>query len=96
MPETRTAPRAAAKQRGTVVINRSEVPCTIRDLSVHGARLSFHNPTILPRQFRLQFDKHDQRVTVVWQAGRLAGVKFQTPIGRLTAPKKRGWLWSRK
>ena len=50
----------------------------------------------LVRGTRLQFDKHDQRVTVVWQAGRLAGVKFQTPIGRLTAPKRRGWLWSRK
>jgi hypothetical protein len=98
MAESRTAPRVAAKTRGTAIISgRTEIDCAIRDLSAHGARLSFLNPTILPRQFQLRFDDHDQRVTVVWQAGRLAGVKFQTPIRHARATKKKGiWPFSRR
>lgn len=97
MPEARRAPRHAAKQRGSAVVSgRAEIPCVIRDLSATGARLSFSNPTILPRTFRLEFDGQDQRVTVVWQRGLMAGVKFQTPIGVVSTQKKRGWLWSRK
>jgi len=98
MPELRIAPRVTSKRRGTAhIAGRTGLDCTVRDVSVHGARLSFHNPTILPRQFRLQFDEHDQRVTVVWQAGVLAGVRFQTPIKQFAqARRKRGWLWSRK
>jgi PilZ domain-containing protein len=98
MAESRTAQRVAAKNRGTAIISgRTEIDCMIRDLSAHGARLSFLNPTILPRQFQLRFDDHDQRVTVVWQAGRLAGVKFQTPIRHARATKKKGlWPFSRR
>jgi hypothetical protein len=98
MAEARTAPRATAKNRGTAIISgRTEIDCMIRDLSSHGARLSFLNPTILPRQFQLRFDDHDQRVTVVWQKGRLAGVKFQSPIRRPGAAQKKGiWPFSRR
>ena len=97
MPELRHAPRAPARQSGKVLIpGRPELPCTIRDLSALGARLNFMNPTILPRSFRLLFDGEDQKVTVVWQAGMLAGVRFQTPIRHLPPPKKRIWPWSRK
>jgi hypothetical protein len=81
---------------GRVVIpGRPEIAVTIRDLSSLGARLSFMNPTILPRSFRLLFDDQDQKVTVIWQAGVLAGVRFQTPVRHLAAPKKRKWPWSR-
>ena len=94
MAESRTAPRITAKNRGTAIISgRAEIDCQIRDLSAHGARLSFLNPTILPRQFQLQFDGHDRRVTVIWQAGRLAGVKFQTPIKQAGLAKKKSGLW---
>jgi PilZ domain len=98
MAESRTAPRVAAKNRGTAIISgRTEIDCTIRDLSSHGARLSFLNPTILPRQFQLRFEDHNERVTVIWQKGRLAGVKFQTPIRRAgLAPKKGIWPFSRR
>jgi PilZ domain len=96
MAEARNAPRAPAKQQGKAVISgRSEVKCTIRDLSALGARLSFMNPTFLPRQFRLQFDEQDQKVTVVWQAGVLAGVRFQQPLRHLPVQKKKAWFWSR-
>jgi hypothetical protein len=98
MAEARTAPRATAKNRGTAIISgRTEIDCMIRDLSSHGARLSFLNPTILPRQFQLRFDDQDQRVTVIWQKGRLAGVKFQSPIRRPGAAQKKGiWPFSRR
>jgi hypothetical protein len=97
MPESRTAPRIAARQRGKAVIggSRGELDCTIRDLSATGARISFMNPTFLPRQFRLQFDDQDQKVTVMWQAGVLAGVRFQTPLRHLAQRKKKVWPWSR-
>jgi hypothetical protein len=72
-----------------------EVTCTIRDLSATGARLSFSHPTFLPRTFRLLFDEQDQRVTVRWQAGVMAGVRFQTPLRHLAPKKKRRWPWSR-
>jgi hypothetical protein len=98
MAEARTAPRTTAKNRGTAIISgRTEIDCMIRDLSSHGARLSFLNPTILPRQFQLRFDDQDQRVTVIWQKGRLAGVKFQSPIRRPGAAQKKGiWPFSRR
>jgi PilZ domain len=97
MAEKRKAPRAPAKQRGKALISgRSELSCTIRDLSPFGARISFMHPAFLPRTFRLVFDEQDQKVTVVWQAGVMAGVRFQTPLGRVAAPKKKGWLWARR
>ena len=79
----RTARRRQACKARPIISGRPEIACTIRDLSATGARLSFRNPTILPRPFTLRFDEEDQRVTVVWQAGCLAGVSFQTPIRRL-------------
>jgi hypothetical protein len=99
MAEARRAARSPARQRGRVVISgRPEIPCTIKDLSSLGARLSFMNPTILPRNFRLLFEDQDQKVRVIWQAGLLAGVRFQAPIRALagSAPAKRGWPWSKK
>ena len=98
MRESRTAPRSTAKKLGTAAIGgRAEIDCIIRDISPIGARLSFPHPTILPRAFRLKFDGQDQKVTVIWQAGLLAGVRFQTPIKAFTpVSRKRGWLWSRK
>ena len=81
MREIRNAPRVAAKHMGIVRIpGRADITCTLRDLSNTGAQLSFSNPVILPRTFNLNFDRQEMRVSVVWQSGRLAGVKFQTPL----------------
>jgi hypothetical protein len=97
MPEARNAPRIVAKQQGIVHINgRPEIACTVRNLSNTGAQLNFSNPTILPRAFHLKFDGSEQRVTVIWQSGRLAGVRFQTPLrGIGAAAKRKMWPWSR-
>ena len=96
MNELRSAPRAAARMSGRVAIpGRPEIAVTIRDLSALGARLGFNHPIILPRVFRLLFDSEDHKVTVMWQAGVLAGVRFHNPVRTVVAPKKKKWPWSR-
>lgn len=90
MREDRKSPRAASKLEGKAVLSgRSDVPCRIRDLSATGARLSFRNPIILPRQFSLRFGEETHRATVVWQAGLFAGVRFQSPTRAYTPPPKK-------
>jgi len=96
MPELRRAPRVASKQRCMIRIpGRPDITCTIRNLSNTGAMLNFANPTILPRAFSLQFDGTEQRASVIWQSGRIAGVRFQTVLRGVVAPQKKKWPWSR-
>jgi hypothetical protein len=93
MQEDRNAPRTATKTQGTAILgDQRRLDCAIRDLSATGAKLSFRQPTFLPKTFRLSFDSEDQRVSVVWQRGLHAGVRFQTPIRRVTPPKKKKGL----
>jgi len=97
MAEARKAPRSSTRQRGKVLLNgRTDVTCTIRDMSTLGARLNFTAPIFLPRSFQLQGEDFDQKVTVIWQAGVMAGVRFATPVRGLPATAKRRWPWSRK
>jgi hypothetical protein len=97
MREARRATRVAARHQGIVrVTGRPETGCSIRNISNFGASLTFPHPTILPRTFDLSFSGQAQRVTLVWQSGRLAGVKFQTPMAGLSGPeKRRTWPWSK-
>lgn len=90
MRDNRQAPRSTSKQTAVAQLgDRSEVDCAIRDLSVTGARLSFRHPIFLPRSFRLKFEGQDERVSVVWQRGLHAGVRFQSRIRMAAAPKKK-------
>jgi hypothetical protein len=92
MAESRNAPRATTKHQGKVVVGgRTDIECQIKDLSSTGAKISFSNPTFLPKVFTLKFDGEEHRVTVKWQRGLQAGVRFQTPI-RSPVQKKRGLL----
>jgi hypothetical protein len=75
---------------------RPDMMCVIQNLSNTGAMLNFPNPTILPRVFSMKFDGVELRATVMWQSGRLAGVRFQTPLKGIGAQEKRKWLWSRR
>ena len=96
MAEARNAPRVAARHQGIVhIVGKPELTCTVRNVSNTGAQLNFPHPTILPRVFQLKFDGEEQRVSVVWQSGRLAGVRFQTPLRGIGAAKKKLWPWSR-
>jgi hypothetical protein len=92
MVEKRRSTRQARQIPGKAVLaGRAELECTIRDLNVTGARLNFRQPTFLPRTFRLRFGDEDQQVTIVWQRGPQAGVRFQNPI-RLHEPRARRLL----
>jgi hypothetical protein len=96
MAEHRAAPRRATKEAGQAIISgRAAVDCVIRDISSTGARISFRQPTFLPRTFNLRLkEEGDQKVTVMWQGGLLAGVRFQNPLRTRQPPKKRslfGW-----
>ena len=95
MAEHRSAPRSATRETGKAIISgRAEVECTIRDISSTGARISFRQPTFLPRTFNLRLAAEgDQKVTVMWQGGVLAGVRFQNPL-RTRAPAKRRSIFS--
>ena len=93
MREDRNAPRAATRTQGTAILgDKTRLDCAIRDLSATGAKLSFRHPAFLPKTFRLSFDSEEQRVNVVWQRGLNAGVRFQTPIRRVSSAKKKGVL----
>jgi hypothetical protein len=97
MPELRRAPRVSAKQQCFVrITGKPDINCTIRNLSNSGAMLNFAHPTILPRAFALHFEGTEQRASVMWQSGRLAGVRFQTPLKGVIAPQKKKWPWSRR
>jgi hypothetical protein len=96
MRDDRNAPRIFQKRRGTAVLGggRPQLDCTIRDLSATGARLNFGHPTFLPKTFNLRFDSEDQRVTVMWQRGQYAGVRFQEPIKSLLPKRKPLFAWA--
>jgi hypothetical protein len=90
MPEARKSPRRATSQRCVAVLgSRAEIECTIKDMSAAGARLTFRHAAFLPKTFQLRFGQDERRVTVVWQRGLSAGVRFQEPVRMQAAPKKR-------
>ena len=91
------APRIAAKQHGIVhVTGKPDIACTLRNLSDLGAQLNFPNPTILPRVFQLKFDGTEQRVTVMWQSGRLSRRKVPDADPGRRRAEEADWPWSRK
>ena len=89
LSEDRSAHRRRVKHRATAILKPgAEVECTIVDTSETGARLSFHTRVILPKRFRLYLAEagRETEVSVVWQKGMLAGVRYSE---RLLEPKIR-------
>ena len=87
--ERRNALRVGPAELGIAVLNprADPVECTISNVSIKGARLTFPRPMVLPRNFDLSFKSgHRTRVKVIWQRETSAGVRFETP---LQAPAKR-------
>ena len=95
MADNRNAPRVASKHSGKAVIGgRTDIECVVRDVSSTGARISFGNAAFLPKTFSLRFGGEDHKVTVKWQRGLEAGVRFQTPIRSPVQKKRRLLLWA--
>ena len=95
MAENRSAPRVASKHQGRAIIGgRSDMECIVRDVSATGARISFSNAAFLPKTFMLRFGGESHKVSVKWQRGLEAGVRFQTPIRSPVQKKRRLLLWA--
>lgn len=85
--ERRSEPRHALIERASAVLGPDLVAqCIVADVSSKGARLGFGVEPRLPRRFELVFAKTGERsaVRLVWQAGLVAGVKFDSRPAFLT------------
>ncbi len=73
---------------GRVVFNNrySVIECTVRDLSVSGAKVTFEHPTPLPPTVELEVPKTGQnfRADVIWSDGRSHGLMFVHEPGHTT------------
>lgn len=89
MSEQRSAHRRHVKQRAVAILKPgAEIDCTVLDTSETGARINFRNRVILPKKFRVYLSDPAREidVSVVWQKGTLAGVRYAV---RVPAPKER-------
>jgi PilZ domain len=87
--EDRAAHRRHIKQRTVAILRPGvEIECTVLDTSETGARLRFRGGVILPKKFAVHLADAGREigVTVVWQKGTLAGVRYAE---RLAEPKAR-------
>ena len=89
LQDHRSAPRRRVRQRAVAILKPGvDVECTLVDTSETGARLMFHTRVILPKKFKLYLivAEREVDVTVVWQRGTLAGVRYSS---RVPEPKSR-------
>ena len=79
-PKTRST-RKSVQHPGWLVFEGSFAarPCTVLDMSDSGARIEVSDPGAVPAKLRLAFSR-DVRTgrpcEVVWQRGKILGVKF--------------------
>ena len=78
MSERRGDPRRRTLKSGKVVLNNgaSVIDCTVRDVSVHGARLMVPSPLGIPDTFELRISGIPRAVRVVWRTDTMIGVSF--------------------
>lgn len=80
MQEQRRAKRLPSILEGRITLESQSSPmsCTIRDLSVTGARIWLPESTTLPSEFVLEIPKLEQslKVCLVWSKDRAHGVMF--------------------
>lgn len=64
----------------------TEIPCTVRDVSVSGAKLGIPESYALPDDFMLRVLGHDFvcRVRLAWRRGNFVGVRIER-VGKLAA-----------
>lgn len=74
VPRMRAVLKAEARYDGGMM----HVPCVIRDISDHGARLDLEGEVALPGRFDLFIEKRQRarRAVVRWRRGNEAGVAF--------------------
>ncbi|WP_082480276.1 MULTISPECIES: PilZ domain-containing protein [unclassified Rhizobium] len=81
MTELRRQPRMKTYKFGRVIFNdgRSTVDCILRNISDHGAKLSFNVVPAIPDRFRLTFsDGTTRSCSVAWRKSLDVGVSFMS------------------
>lgn len=78
--ERRSEIRRKALKGATIVFNKgySAFECVVRNLSAHGARLTFGDLAAVPHEFTLTFngDGSSHKAEIKWRAGNAIGVAF--------------------
>jgi hypothetical protein len=79
MIERRGHPRYRVLKRGMLAFGGGGIDCTVRNLSVSGARVDVASPVGIPDQFHLviETDQFIRRGYPVWRSERQIGVAFE-------------------
>jgi PilZ domain len=89
--ESRIAKRQRVLKSAKVIFNHNQsvIDCTVRDMSVTGARLITPNADLLPDQIRflLVMENLIRDANVVWRRGELVGIHFTSEAVRAPARK---------
>jgi PilZ domain-containing protein len=82
MDERRSIRRTRVRKDVKILVNRLSIPCTVLDLTNHGACISFANAQDIPDRFELAFGSRSARraCRVTWRAHNQIGVAFE-PAG---------------
>ncbi|MDB5615796.1 PilZ domain-containing protein [Tardiphaga sp.] len=77
--DKRTAPRQRVLKRGMIAFGGSSVDCTVRNISITGARVDVESPVGLPQTFLLliEADQFVRRSRSVWFKDRQLGIAFE-------------------
>jgi len=82
--ERRELPRRRVFKGGTITSKRVNfsAPCTVRNLTAHGALLTSANAAFAPLEFELTLSDGTVRpCRVVWRGANTLGVAFQQSLG---------------
>ncbi|HWT29480.1 MAG TPA: PilZ domain-containing protein [Propylenella sp.] len=95
LDDHRSAPRRRVRERAVAILKPGvEVDCTILDTSETGARLTFRSRVILPKKFRLYLaaPAREVDVSVIWQKGTLAGVRYSVRLADAKVKSQAGFV----
>ena len=95
LDDHRSAPRRRVRERAVAILRPGvQVDCTVLDTSETGARLTFRSRVILPKKFRLFMaaPAREVDVSVVWQKGTLAGVRYATRLPEARVRSSAGFV----
>jgi hypothetical protein len=78
MQKKRSHPRKGTTADAVITTEDRVIPCSVRDLSPGGARLSIRGTILIPREFQLLIKQTGEthRAQVRWQRGTDLGVAF--------------------
>jgi PilZ domain len=89
--ESRVTKRQRVLKSAKVIFNHNQsvLDCTVRDISVTGARLVMANADLLPDTIRFLLTQENviRDANVVWRRGQLVGIHFTSDAVRAPARK---------